>query len=213
VRVTNAAPGGGVSAPSSFTVATDSLAPVTTLTGADDQWHNTSVVLGVTASDTQSGVQTTQYTVGAGAPAAVTGGTITVPADSAHQGENAVRAWSADWCGNTESPGASATVRIDVVGPKTKASVPSAVERHATVGFGYKAGDVTPKCDFVLKIRYKSSGKSARTYRMGYKATGDDHTYRIDPNLATGKYIYFVYATDQAGNPQSKLGQQEFKVK
>jgi hypothetical protein len=213
IKVVNATPGGGTSTPASLTVATDTQRPVTTLSGADDLWHNANVVLSVTATDTQSGVQKTEYTIDGGSTATLTGSTITITADSAHQGENDVAAWSVDWCGNTETPGASAVVKIDVTGPKTTATVPSTVKTGTKVSFGYKASDVTPKCSFTLKIRYKKTNKSARTYTVGSKTSNADHTYKIDPKLAKGTYIYLVYATDQAGNKQSKLGQKTFTVK
>jgi hypothetical protein len=217
VKVVNPTPagttGGGSSGTVNLTVASDTTAPVTTITGADDLWHNTAVVLTVAATDAQSGVQKTQCTVGTAAAAVLNGSTITVPADGTVEGATTVTAWSVDWCGNTESPAASVTVNMDTVGPKTKATVPSSVKAGTVIKFGYKANDLTPKCKFTLKIRYKSTGKSARTYNMGLKGSNSDHSYKINPRLVKGTYTYSVYAKDQAGNAQSKLGQVTFKVK
>jgi hypothetical protein len=65
----------------------------------------------------------------------------------------------------------------------------------------------------VLKIRNQSTNKSARTYNVGLASSNADHTYKVNPNLGKGAYIYLVYATDQAGNKQSVLGQKTFTVK
>ena len=217
VRVVNPKPagttGGGASPPVNLTVAADTASPVTTISGADDLWHSTEVTLTVSAADAQSGVQKTGYIIGSDAPAWLTGSTITVPADGSREGANVVTAWSVDWCGNVESPGPSVTVNMDTTGPKTTAKVPSSVKRGKKISFRYRANDLTPKCDFTLKIRYKSTNKSARTYKMGFKSSNADHRYKINPHLAKGRYIYLVYAHDQAGNPQSKLGQKTFRVK
>jgi hypothetical protein len=48
---------------------------------------------------------------------------------------------------------------------------------------------------------------------MGLKGSNSDHSYKINPRLVKGTYTYSVYAKDQAGNAQSKLGQVTFKVK
>jgi hypothetical protein len=164
ITVVNPAPVGGTSNAVNLTVAADTTAPVTTIAGADTAWHNTPVVLSVAASDTQSGVQQTQYDINAVAPLTLVGSTITVPADGTMDGENTVEAWSTDWCGNVEDPAAVVTVKIDTVGPKTSGSAPSTVNtgRKAKATFKYRAKDLTPKCDFVLKIKYKSSGSAWR---------------------------------------------------
>ena len=72
ITVVNPAPGGGTSNAVNLTVASDVTAPVTTITGADDAWHNTPVVLTVTASDAQSGVMKTEYTIDGAAPITLT---------------------------------------------------------------------------------------------------------------------------------------------
>ncbi|MCX5643880.1 MAG: hypothetical protein NTZ17_04225, partial [Phycisphaerae bacterium] len=80
ITVVNPAPGGGTSNAVNLTVASDTTAPVTTITGADSAWHTADVVLTVAATDAQSGVQQTQYDINATSPAVLVGSTITVPA-------------------------------------------------------------------------------------------------------------------------------------
>ena len=215
ITVVNPTPGGGTSNAVTLTVAADTTAPITTIAGADSAWHNVSVVLTVTATDAQAGVMKTEYDIDGAPPVTLVGSTITVLADGTAEGENVVNAWSTDWSGNVENPGPSVTVKIDTVGPKTSGTAPDNVKtgREAKATFKYRANDMTPKCDFVLKIKYKSSGKVARHYELDNKPTGKSLTYTVKPNLAEGTYILYVYATDQAGNKQSKLGTDTFKVK
>ena len=215
ITVVNPAPGGGTSNAVNLTVAGDTTAPVTTIAGADSAWHTEDVVLTVAATDAQSGVQKTQYALNTTSPAAVVGGTITVPADGTFEGVTNVVAWSTDWCGNVEDPGAAVTVKIDTVGPRTSAYPPATVKagKKARAIFGYRANDVTPKCSITLKIKKKTNGKTVRSYALGNKSTGVRLNYTVRPNLAIGTYVLYVYATDQAGLKQSKLGYKTFKVK
>ena len=215
ITVVNPTPGGGTSNAVNLTVAADTTKPVTTIAGADSAWHNTPVVLTVTAADAQSGVKTTQYDINGVAPIILVGSTITVPADGTLDGENTVAAWSTDWCGNVEDPGAVVTVKIDTEGPKTYAYPPATVKagKKARATFGYRVNDVTPKSSVILKIKKKSNGKTVRSYALGNKSTGVRLKYKVKPNLAIGVYVLYVYATDQAGLKQSKLGYKTFKVK
>jgi hypothetical protein len=215
ITVVNPAPGGGTSNAVDLTVASDTTAPVTTISGADSAWHTEDVVLTVAASDAQSGVQKTQYALNTTSPAVLVGSTITVPADGSFDGVNTVEAWSTDWCGNVEDPGAVVTVKIDTVGPKTYSYPPATVKagKKARATFGYRVNDVTPKASVTLKIKKKSNGKTVRSYALGNKSTGVRLKYRVKPKLAKGTYVLYVYATDQAGLKQSRLGYKTFKVK
>ena len=213
ITVINPVPGGGTSPAVSLTVSAETVAPVTVISGADANWHNAPVVLTVTATDSQSGVQFTQYTINATSPTTLVAGTITVPAPAGGSGDGVktVSAWSTDWCNNAGVP-VTATVKIDTVGPKTTATVAKSVKKGTKVSFGYRANDVTAKCDITLKIKKASSGSVARTYQLGSKSSNTSLTYKVNPSLAKGTYKYYVYAVDQAGNKQSSLGVKTFKV-
>ncbi len=214
ISVVNPTPGGGTSTTVPLTVGTDTTAPITTVAGADTSWHNTPVTLTVVASDTQSGVQKTQWAQNGGTPATLTGSTFTVPAPAggAGDGVQTITVWSTDWCNHVESPPVSVRVNIDTVGPKTTASAPSSVKKGTKVTFKYKANDVSPKCTITLKIK-RSDGSVARTYSLGKKTSNKSYTYKVNPNLAKGTYKLYTYAKDLAGNAQSKLGTDKFKVK
>jgi hypothetical protein len=214
VAVVNPTPGGGTSAAVPLTVSADTTTPITTVSGADSSWHKTPVTLTVSAIDTQSGVQMTQWTQNSGAAMTLSGSTITVPAPAGGGGDGVqtVKVWSTDWCNRVESPPVSVTVRIDTVGPVTYASAPSPVKRGSQISLKYRADDVSPKCGITLKIK-TTSGSVKRTYDLGQKTSNKSYTYKVNPNLATGSYVIYTYAKDLAGNQQSQLGKATFRVK
>jgi hypothetical protein len=217
ISVVNPTPGGGTSAAVNLTVTADTTAPVTAISGADTAWHNTPVTLTVTSTDSQSGVQSITWAIDGSTPTTVPGVTTTtvvVPAPAGGSGDGAktVTASATDWCNNAENPPVSVTVNIDTVGPKTTASAPSSVKKGTKVTFKYKANDVSPKCTITLKIK-KSNGSVTRTYSLGKKTSNKSYTYKVNPKLGTGTYTLCTYAKDLAGNAQSKLGTDKFKVK
>lgn len=214
VTVDNPTPGGGTSQPASLTVGIDTSAPTTTIAGADDAWHNLPVALTVTATDTQSGVQRTQWTQNGSAPATLSGASITVPAPPGGAGDGIQRitVWSTDWCNHVENPPASVTVRIDTVGPRTYASAPASVKKKAKLKLRYRADDLTPQCAVTLKIK-KANGTVARAYNMGKRTSYKSYSYTVKANLAKGRYKFYVYAKDLADNRQTRLGTDAFRVK
>ncbi len=217
LAVKNPEPGGGTSGARTLTLAADTTVPVTSIGGADDEWHNGPVTLTVTAADPGgSGVQKTQW--GVAPPGAtpvwtvLSGASVTVdPAQLGSQGAQVVSAFSTDNCGNVEQPPVTATLQFCTVGPTTTASAPGSVKRGKTLKLGYRANSITPECAVTLKI-LKSSGASAKTVRLGPKPSNTKGTYSFKCNLAKGKYTYKVYATDAAGNTQSAMKADTFKV-
>lgn len=210
IAVVNPAPGGGTSATVPLVVMAETTTPITTISGADTRWHRSPVTLTVTATDAQSGVQTTQWALNGGAPQTLVGSTITI--GTVAQGAQTVTVWSTDWCNRVEQPAVSAVVKIDSIGPVTYVSAPSSATRGARIAFKYRADDVSPKCSIVLKIK-KSGGSVARAYELGKKPSKKTYTYAVNPNLAKGTYKVYCYAKDEAGNTQSELDSQAFKIK
>jgi len=200
ITVVNAAPGGGTSNAINLTVASDATAPVTTITGADTAWHNTPVVLTVTATDAQSGVQKTEYDINGATPITLVGSTITVPADGTAEGGNVVNAWSTDWSGNVESPRPSVTVNIDTVKPTASGKDVSG-KVNKSISLQYKFTDnVSPKIQAVYIKITKSNGKVVKNATIsGNKNLKTWYSYNWKPG-ATGKYYYYVHGEDLAGN-------------
>jgi hypothetical protein len=216
--VQNPEPGGGISATQSLTLSADTTAPVTTISGADTAWHNAPVVLTVSVIDAGGpGVQMTQYGIGSAGvtPAWLTlsDTTITVPAPAGGSGDGAqvVSVFSTDDCNNVESPPKTVTVNICTVGPETQAFAPGSVKKGKTLKLGYRADSITPTCAIKLKI-FKSNGSLAKTVNVGERPSNTKGTKSFTCNLAPGSYKYKVYATDAAGNAQTSMDGDSFKV-
>ncbi len=215
IAARNPEPGGGTSSTMPFTVVADSTGPVTTISGADAAWHNTPVNLTLAATDSQSGVQMTQWGIGAVPPwTTLVGTTITVPAPADHSGDGVktVSAFSTDNCNNAGAT-VTATVNIDTQGPTTAAMCKGSVKRGNNFQLGYRADDaLSPTCAIVLKIK-KSSGSVQKTFNLGQEASNVRGNEQFKCNFAKGTYKYYVYATDLAGNVQTSVGSKSFKVK
>jgi hypothetical protein len=89
----------------------DAGAPTTSVSGADDLWHDSDVDLSFSGSDAGSGVATTEYRIDGGAW--ITGASMTVPApaDGSNDGVHAVEYRSTDAFGHVEAA-RSLSVRI-----------------------------------------------------------------------------------------------------
>ena len=83
--------------------ATDTTAPLTTALGLDTLWHNTSVTVTLSATDTQSGVAYTEYSLDGGAWTRGTSVAIAVPRKSSLATVHTLAYRSADVAGNVEA--------------------------------------------------------------------------------------------------------------
>ncbi|MDP2841525.1 MAG: FG-GAP-like repeat-containing protein, partial [Candidatus Methanoperedens sp.] len=95
----------------------DTVPPVTT-DDADGEWHSSSVTVTLTASDEESGVSATYYTVGGSEPTkdSASGNTFTLSGDGVYT----IRYFSVDNAGNVEPvKTASNNVKIDKIPPST----------------------------------------------------------------------------------------------
>ena len=89
---------GNVEEAKTMTARVDVLPPVTTVTGADDLWHNHSVDLTLTGVDAGVGVKSTEYKLDAGDW--TTGTTLTVSGEGSHT----VQVRSTDLFDQVETP-------------------------------------------------------------------------------------------------------------
>ncbi len=101
--------------------------PVTTAFGVPAGWAAGDVEISLSATDTESGVAQTWYTLGGGSPQAYAG-TFTVSAE----GTTPVGYWSIDASGNVE-PTRTADVRIDRTPPVTASDAQATYEGTATI--------------------------------------------------------------------------------
>jgi hypothetical protein len=197
-----------------FTLQADTLFPISTITGADDNWHNTPVTLTVTATEAIGpGVQSTYYGIGVPATIVLSGSTITVPAPAGGAGDGAqvVSVYSTDKCGNIETPVKTVTVYICTLGPDTDVFAPSSVKKGKTCKIQYEADSITPTTTNIMKI-YKSNGSVAKSFNMGQQNSNKEYTKSFTCNLAPGNYKVKLFATDAAGNQQSSQHSDSFQV-
>lgn len=123
-----------------------------------------------------------------------------------------------------ETPGGSATTWSDVItldrtGPVTKAPEPSTVTRGGYAKLKYGATDqICAYGTFTIKIR-TPRGRPVKTLDCGeqtmFQPGGHTHWHwnQFRCTLGRGTYTFSVYATDMAGNEQSKVGSNRLIVK
>jgi uncharacterized membrane protein YhfC len=189
----------------------DTTAPTTTASGTDANWHKTPVTVTLAASDSggsgmSGGLAKTQYKLDAGAW--TTGTKLTVSTNGIHT----VSYRSTDAAGNVETA-KSFTVRIDTRKPTTKAYA-AAVKKGKTVKLAYKVLDAKPGCgQAAVTLKVYEGKKLKKTLKAGTHACNLKQTCSWRCTLAKGKYTLRVYATDIAGNVQSKVGSARLTVK
>lgn len=124
---------GNVEAARSVTVRVDTTPPVTTVTGADDAWHTTSVELSFAVADAHSGVAYVEYSTSGGS-SWTRGAALTVTAS----GTTTVYYRAADNTGNVEAA-KSVAVRIDKAAPVTTVTGADAAWHKAPVTLNFSA--------------------------------------------------------------------------
>ena len=193
----------------------DTKPPQTTMqVGAPQGWVNHAVTLVFLAGDDSSGVATTYSAIDGGAAAEGTSCEVPAPADHSGDGPHTVTYWSADTAGNVEAP-TPVVVNIDTRQPTTKALKPLPVLRGRTAKLRYMVADQAPCAGTAAaKIVIKNAkGKTVKTLNVKRVKAGVTATVKFRCKLATGKYKFFVYATDAAGNAQSNIATSRLTVR
>jgi hypothetical protein len=164
-------------------------------------WHDHAVTVKFDATDDSRPISI-YYALDAGDPKQ--GSKVRIADDGVHK----VSYWAADSCGN-ECEAKAFVVRIDTEGPRTSIPKTVSVTQGKSAKITYVVKDVTPKA----KIKLQLSGPSSHTYQLGWKTTGDAHTFKTPAGLAAGTYTVTVLAVDAAGNSASKTGTNKLTVK
>ena len=197
-----------------FTVGSDTAKPVTTVTGATDgAWYKAGMTLHLAAADGagESGVKELSYALdGAAATVVAAEGDLAVPATA---GAHAIAYHATDVAGNVEAE-KTFTVNVDTSKPVTVA-VAASVVKGRTAKLKYRvteSGPTSGKAAVVIKVKNRR-GKVVKTIKAGQVAVNAAASAKFRCKLAVGVYTYTVYATDTAGNAQSKAGSAKLTVK
>jgi hypothetical protein len=102
----------------------DVTAPITVQQGADDAWHNTNVTVTFLASDEDSGVDYTEYSVNGGPWTKGASVTIAPPKKTAVAAIHVIEYRSVDKAGNVEAAN-TAYVKLDTKKPVTTSNATS----------------------------------------------------------------------------------------
>ena len=201
-------------------IATDSAAPVTTVSGADAAWHRSPVTLTFTATDPPpdpSGVKYTEWQLDGGAWTQGLTCAVPAPADHSADGLHTVAYRSVDNGDNTEAT-RTCVVKIDTTGPTTTALAGVSVKQGKTARFRFTFTDLGPggvalSPTATVRIVITKGSATKKTLRLGTRNAGAQLTYRWKCTLKKGTYSWSVLATDQAGNAQAAAGSRNLKVK
>ena len=177
----------------------DTTAPTTTATGANadttaytfGNWTNQTVTVTLSASDMQSGVAATYYTIDSG-----TQQTYSAPFDVSGSGTHTITYWSVDKVGNVETVN-SATVMIETVAPSTTASATNADTTTYTFGtWTNQAVTVT--------LSASDSGGASVAGTFYTIDSGTQQTYSTPFAISSeGDHIVTYWSTDTAGNMET----------
>lgn len=130
-------------------------------------------------------------------------------------GTHTLKYWAQDINGNVEAQHTvSFEILADTVKPVTSATAVSVV-RNRTATLKYKVNDADPNkgtAAVVIKIKNRA-GKVVKTINAGVKTVNVALTAKFRCTFAKGVYKYYVYATDAAGNAQSKAGYAKLTVR
>jgi photosystem II stability/assembly factor-like uncharacterized protein len=195
----------------------DSTPPTTTISGADDLWHNGDVSLTLTASDPgahASDVDFTEYSLDDGTTwTKGTSVTVPAPADHSNDGAHIILYRSVDNAGNTEDT-KSCTVKIDTTKPVISSAYVGFLRHSAHTGRCNRTGrfgltcriddNLSPTATVTLEA-LNFRGKVVQTISVGECPTGVRQTCRLPGKLSLLFCRWRVTATDLAGNSQSKL--------
>jgi hypothetical protein len=192
----------------------DGTAPATTASrsaGPDvNGWYHSGVQITLAATDNLSGVQSTCYSIDGGAPQSYTG-----PIGISGDGRHAVKCWSVDQAGNTETA-RTETILVDGGAPAVTASASLSQlwppnGKLVPVTVSGKITDATSGVDpgsarFEVVDSYgKVQPTGAVTLRGdgSYSFTVNLEASRLGTDLAGRTYTITVSAKDQGGNPGS----------
>ncbi len=177
----------------------DTTPPLTTAAGLCANgwsvWRNSSQMVTLYASDADSGVAATCYTLDGGLQQA-----YQAPFLVSASGSHGITYWALDWAGNVEKKH-TGYVNIDLSRPICLAL------RNVTAPVGhladlrYRINDRLPTCGKAnVKIRIYRGHSLLKTISLGRVTVNCNLAYAFTVGLRAGTYTWVVAATDIAGN-------------
>ena len=186
-----------------------------TIAGAKAVTKSTSVTLAATAADSGSGMGEMRFANIAGQwtnwlPYAAAKTWLLASGD----GTKTVYAQYRDSVGN-ESAVVSDTILLDQTKPITKAQYSVTVRRGRKAALRYRVNDAAPNGGTArAKIRIKNRrGKTVKTLKGTFKPVNTTQKLSFRCKLPKGRYKFYVYAVDTAGNTQAKIGSSRLRVR
>jgi hypothetical protein len=185
----------------SAAILVDTLAPTSSASGVDADWHASDVVVGLSATDGVggSGVETITYQVDGGSAQTITGAsgnvTIPAPADGSNDGTHTIAFFATDHAGNVEEPARTATVRIDATKPSTTLATTPASPDGSNGWFLQSSAQFTlagtDAHAGVAQSFYTVDGGGAQTYTGAVTVSGQ------------GSHTITYWSVDDAGNVEA----------
>jgi LmbE family N-acetylglucosaminyl deacetylase len=201
----------------SDTIHLDSTAPQTTAAGVGSGWHHSAVVMRLLAADGGSGVQRLRVTIDGveqPAPADRVSLQIAAPTSHSNDGLHAVAYSAQDAAGNWEAT-KTLEVGIDTRKPTPKAAAKASVKRSKMATIKFQITDAAPNggsAEVTIKVK-SLRGKTLKAFNLKNVAVNAPQKYQFRCYLEKGSYRFSVYATDAAGNQQSRIASNMLVVK
>ena len=191
--------------PHASSTSIDVTPPVTVATGADDKWHNTAVTVRLTATDPESAVAATYYSVGTGAWTQGDTVVIAAPKDHSDDGVHTVAFYSVNNAGLQETP-QSVTVKIDTTPPGFTwgGASPSVVTTTRSVDFQFtvreSTGAVSITGVMTDQYGYRAAALAAISRDPGARQVTMVPRHADRTAFTPGVYRLTLTLTDAAGN-------------
>ena len=183
-------------------------APTLTVQGAPSGWVNTTPTVQLEAS-AEGGIAAIEVRE----PSSDLWTLYSAPITVTQQGESNYAARSRDVFGNVSTR--QFTVKLDRSAPSTRALSGAAARRGQKCALRYLIADETPGSPTanVQLIVTDARGRNKWSARLFARPVNKNQSYSFRCTLAAGKYRYYVYATDAAGNVQASVGSNKLTIK
>jgi hypothetical protein len=112
-------------------------------------------------------------------------------------------------------PTVTRAARIDTRGPRTRAPYEASVRRYGVATLRFKAVDPrpgSPTAKATIRVRNRA-GVTVTTLRCAAGPVNTLRSRKFTCNLPRGRYRFWVYAADAAGNVQVSVGSNTLTVR